>query len=426
VARAQPGAKPDLAQAAALVRAGKAEEAWQLLAPHEARHAGRAEFDYQLAVAALESGRANRASFILERILAVEPGHLAARLELARSYVALHDYERARRELDLILQADPAAETRALVERLSKSLRGKGAAGVELAGYFELTAGHDTNASAAMAQSSVFLPGLDAEFIPEAGFARRADGFGAVAAGVELASALTERHAVFGGVDVRQRMHEDVAALDATNIDLRAGLQSQLDARDRLRFTLRHHEEELDYARYRRVRGMAVEWARLYGERARLAIAAQGQRVRYLQPDLAASSSDLVALAASGGWLLDQASRKLVVASAYLGHDNATAGRADGDRYLAGLSFGLQRRLGARLEGYASASILHSDYQDRNPDFAITRRDRQTDLALGLVWQLAEGWSLRPQLLHTRNRSNTQINDYKRTEASLTVRFVWD
>lgn len=407
---AQPATQPDLARAEALVRAGKAEQAWQLLIPHEARHAGRPEFDYPLAVAALNSGRPSRATFILERILSVQPGHYAARLELARSYLALRDYERARRELDLLSGAEAPAQT----------------AGVELTGYLEFTAGHDTNVSAAMAQASVFLPGVGAEFIPDERFARQADGFGAVAAGIELASTLTERHALFGGVDLRQRMHDDVGALDASTIDLRAGLQSRLQAHDYLRFTLRQQDDELDYASYRRVRGMAVEWARRHGERARFAIAAQGQRIRYLQPDAAASSSDLIVLAASGGWLVDQASRKLVVASAYVGHDNAISGRGDGDRQLAGLSFGLQRRLGGRVEGYASASVLYSDYQDMNADFAAKRRDRQADLALGLAWQLTEHWSLRPQLAHTRNRSNIQLNDYKRTEASLTLRRVWD
>ncbi len=409
-AGAQPGAKPDLAQAEALLRAGKAEKAWQLLLPHEARHAGHVEFDYQLAVAALGSGRASRATFILERILAVQPGHVAARLELARSYLALRDYERARRELDL-LSAAPAAA------------RGPGA---EVSGYLELTAGHDTNVSAAMAQASVFLPGLGAQFIPDERFARRADVFGAVAAGIELASTPGGRHAFFGGADFRQRAHDDADALDARHIDLRAGLQSRLDARDSVRFTLRQQHDELDHESYRRVRGMAAEWARLRGERSRFSLAAQGQRIRYLQPDVAASSSQLMALAASGAWLVDPASRKLVVAGAYVGHDNAISGRADGDRRLAGLSLALQRRLGGRVEGYASGSILYSDYQDTNPDFAVKRRDRQVDLALGLAWHFAGDWSLRPQLAYTRSYSNIQLNDYERTEASLTLRRVWD
>ena len=59
-------AGPDLGSADALIRAGKAEEAWQLLAPHESQRAGDAEYDYLLAVAALESGRENLATFILE------------------------------------------------------------------------------------------------------------------------------------------------------------------------------------------------------------------------------------------------------------------------------------------------------------------------------------------------------------------------
>src|SRR5829696_2039676 len=72
-----------LGQAEALVRSGQAEQAWQLLAPLEPQYAGRPDFDYLLGVAALESGRPNRATFVLERVITTNPGHLAARLEMA-------------------------------------------------------------------------------------------------------------------------------------------------------------------------------------------------------------------------------------------------------------------------------------------------------------------------------------------------------
>src|SRR5688572_20406570 len=103
---------PVLGKAEALLRAGKAGDAWQLLSPLEAQHAGQPDFDYLLGIAALESARPNRATFILERVITVNPGHLAARLEMARAYFALGDFERAEREFNLILKASPPAETR--------------------------------------------------------------------------------------------------------------------------------------------------------------------------------------------------------------------------------------------------------------------------------------------------------------------------
>src|SRR5687768_16113255 len=105
---------PALGEAEALVRAGKAEQAWALLAPLEREHAGRPDFDYLLGLAALESGRPNRATFVLERVITVNPGHLAARLEMARAYFALNDFERAEREFGFILQSAPPAEIRSL------------------------------------------------------------------------------------------------------------------------------------------------------------------------------------------------------------------------------------------------------------------------------------------------------------------------
>src|SRR5262245_54346224 len=99
-----------LGQAEELVRSGEAEKAWALLAPLERQYAGRPDFDYLLGVAALESGRPNRATFVLERVLTVNPGHLAARLEMARAYFALHDFERAEREFDTVLAAAPPPE----------------------------------------------------------------------------------------------------------------------------------------------------------------------------------------------------------------------------------------------------------------------------------------------------------------------------
>src|SRR4026209_814340 len=77
-----------LRQAEALVRPGAAQQAWGLLAPLERQYAGRPDFDYVLGVAALESGRPNRATFVFERVLTVNPGHLAARPELPRAHFA--------------------------------------------------------------------------------------------------------------------------------------------------------------------------------------------------------------------------------------------------------------------------------------------------------------------------------------------------
>jgi opacity protein-like surface antigen len=52
----------------------------------------------------------------------------------------------------------------------------------------------------------------------------------------------------------------------------------------------------------------------------------------------------------------------------------------------------------------------------------VYRRDYQYDLTLGLSWNPVQNWAVRPQISYTRNDSNSGLNDYDRTDASVTVR----
>lgn len=427
-ARAQDAPPPELERAQALLREGRADEAWGLLSPLQARYAGQPEFDLALAMAATDSGRPNLATFALERLVVMQPGNPEARLELVRAFYALRDYERAERELRFILEADPPAEVRALVARYRERMRDARVAAAPVAkwtGYVEAGLGYDSNANVAAAQGSIFVPSLGAELIIDPAFVRDGDAFTELNAGLEYAHALSGSLAAMLGADLQVRSYADLDTFDSRAANLRAGLHQRLDLRDGVDYTLRHDEYELDHAGYRRTQAAALEWHRTFGDRARLSIGAQGYRIRYLQEEESGSDSDILALAAGSAYVFDRAARRVGLAGVYLGSDQAVGGRSDGDRRIYGASAGLQHGLGPRLEGYASLAWLYSRYAAVNPDFGIRRRDRQLDLSLGASWQLADGWFLRPQLALTRNGSNIPVNEYRRTEAWLSLRREW-
>jgi outer membrane protein len=422
--RSQP--LPDMAKAQALLDGGRAEEAWNLLSPHEDAHAGKPEFDYLLAVAALESGRPNLATFILERVLAVSPGHSAARLEMARSYFALRDLERAEREFNIVLKADPPPPIRTLVGSYLDRIRTlAGAPVTTLAGYIELMMGRDTNVNAASSVSSVFVPGFGTEFSPTGAFARQSDNVFAWAGGLEASRPIASGTSLFAGADLRQRTHRHVDTMDTRAIDARVGVLQRLSADDTLRFSIAHNFYELDYSAYRRAHTASLEWVRTFGERARLNVFTQDSRIRYLQDDVQSSSSDVLIFGIGGAYVLDPASATLLFGTAYVGDDDAVSGRADGDRSLVGAGVTVQRRLGEGLDGFASIGQTDSRYGQENAAFAVTRRDRQVEQVVGLSWRLADHWTLRPQVAYTRNRSNLALSHYSRTEASLTLRRTW-
>jgi hypothetical protein len=293
-------------------------------------------------------------------------------------------------------------------------------------GYAEVALGHDTNVSAAAAQSSVFIPGLNTEFVPDAAFQRRPDRFTALGAGLEYAHPLRANLAVIGGADFRQRWHSDIFAFDSRVVDLHAALIHRLDERDRMHYTVRHNHYELDHSRYQNILSVAAQWTRGLSPRTRLSLSAQGYRIRYLREDAQSSSSNLVAAGASATHVLQESSRTVVAGGLYAGHDHAVAGRVDGDRRMLGLSLGAQRRLFSGVHGYVRYALLQSDYATKNRDFGDTRRDRQHDGAVGLIWEMTDGWSLRPQITRTRNLSNLPLNAYSRTETSITLRRAWD
>ena len=93
----------DLAAAQSLLAQGKAQAAFDLLAGFEDELAGDLQFDYLLARSALESGQPSLASFIYERILAIEPNYVGVRLENGRAYLELENFARAKQEFELVL-----------------------------------------------------------------------------------------------------------------------------------------------------------------------------------------------------------------------------------------------------------------------------------------------------------------------------------
>src|ERR1700687_2944832 len=93
-----PAAAPDLAKAEEVLRGKRAADAYDLLEPFEFDEAGNLKYDYLLGLAALESGKADKATLVFERVLALEPRYLGVRLDLGRAYFQIGDLARATQE----------------------------------------------------------------------------------------------------------------------------------------------------------------------------------------------------------------------------------------------------------------------------------------------------------------------------------------
>lgn len=414
--------RPDLEAAEALIQQGKGADAYRALVPFEAQHAGDAEFDYLLGIAALEAGHADQATLALERVVILRPAFLAARLDLARAYFALGDVDRARTEFETVRREDPPPAALATIEHyLAAIAERRQAQGTRATGYLEAAVGRDTNVNYATSQGQVFVPLFGVTFGLASASQRTRDNYFALGGGGEITHGLNERWSVFAGGDVRDRANRKADTFNYTTYDVRGGVQYGTE-RDIVRAGLAYQHYDLDYAYYRETKTFNLEWRRAVNERNQSTLFGQFGELRYPNPGL--SSNDVDQTLIGGGWTLalDPASRAMMSLGGYVGYEREVGGRVDGDRKLYSVRMSGQIGVGAQLDLYASLAAQRGDYQDANPLFVIRRTERQYDVVAGAAWRFAKDWSLRPQLAYTHNTSNILLYDYDRIDASLTLR----
>lgn len=423
LAQAASAGMPDLLQAEQLIRSGKANEAWRLLSPHEFAFAGNEDYDYLLGVAALDSGRADRATLVFERVLAVNPDHAAARLDMARAYFALGDYQRARGEFDQVQRHEgtPPAAQQTIARYLAAIEERAPGRNTWVTGYAEAGIGRDSNLNSAASSGSIYVPLFRTSFTLGPNSVKAADKFLAVGGGAELAHAIGSGVSLFAGIDVKQRMHRSWDSFDNRSVDFRVGFQAIHD-RDTVRLTVGRSDYDLDNAPYRRIGSLGLDLRHAADARTQLLGFAQVSEIKYLQDGTQSYSSNQTIAGFGLVRGLEGGGNPAVFGSVFAGDDTETNRRADGDRELFGARIGYQRQLRDNLDVFTTLSFQYSGYNRFNPLFQKYRKENQYDWGIGLNWRFQSDWSLKPQLTYMRTDSNLGIYDYNRYELSLTAR----
>ena len=106
-----------LRDADALLRAGKPADAYALLAALEQKHSGEARFNYRLGVAALDSGKLDKAVTTFKKALAEDPNIVGAHFESGRAYFQMGDLPHAKSEFVALLDANPQNVVRATAKK---------------------------------------------------------------------------------------------------------------------------------------------------------------------------------------------------------------------------------------------------------------------------------------------------------------------
>ena len=407
-----------LKQALALHADGKAADAFALLSPLQTSRASDPDFDYELGLAATDSGHRGAAIIALQRVLAVQPGNAQARAEIARAYALAGDIDTARAEFNTVVNdpsiPDPVRQRfDQLVRDYDKTIKGGGSS---VTGFADIESGYDSNINTATSLTSITLPAF-AFFGPAAltGPATKIDdGFVQGQLGVSGKFGIDRQTSAFASVLGLYRGDVNHKAFNQAALTGTLGVSHTLATPDVLSLSGQVQHFRLGNAAYRTSYGAIGQYThQLDGGRA-LSLTAQYSYLNY-NTDALRDADRYGATASYAG--------SMVYAS--LGGGREAPRKAAG-KYLAYV-FGnanvvAQVPINKLFDVTGTLGVEHRRYEANDPLFLATRVDTQFDASATVRYRLTKWMSVAPKVSYTQNFSKFALYSYKRVTGSLALR----
>lgn len=381
---------------------------------------GEPAFDYHFGIAAIDAGHPAEGTLALERYVITYPNDRTARLELARGYFVAGDDVRAREEFEGVMKTDPPPLVRANVDGYLAALRQRESRHrTTLAFFAEAGAGYDTNVNGGVGSANVTLP--IGPVIVQAAGVKRGDGFLAAAGGLQLNIPVTPDIGAFVAVSGDTKNHFSEDAFDLRSMAI-AGGGTYRRQRDLFRVTATAGTLLLDNTRFRDLHGLTAEWQRQLAPATLLNAVGSYAQLGYTGGN-AARDADLYSLGIGLRQGLVAPWDPVVSGMVNVGRERNRRSRDDLARDFYGLRAGAQGRPTDRLELSAAATLLRSEYLEADGFLGSTRRDWYTALELTAAWTLTREWSLRGELVTSRNASSVALYEYTRDLALVKLRY---
>jgi hypothetical protein len=404
----------------ALVQQGRNAEAYALGTQH-AELLGTPEFDFYFGIAAADSGHVGEGVLALERFSVRYPANMVGRAELGRAYFLAGDDERAREEFATVLAATPDAAVRRTVERyldLIATRQARYLAGTSF--YAEAGYGWDSNTNGGVDDARISLP-IFGNVIVQSGAVKKSDTFAAVAAGGQYNRPLTSEWKLFGGLAVDDKSNRHDHANNLLETTLAAGAEHAQDA-DTQRMTLSRDLVDVGSEHFRSGTALAGDWQHLLDERQAVLGSATVARYAYAG-DNAPRDATLTALGLAYRRALPYRWQPVLQLAVNAGREANRMDRPDLGRDIAGLRLAVDAAPAEAWTVSAGMSYQDSRYSDSDLLLATRRRDAYRAVDASLRYRIDRSLSVRGEVLLSDNRSNLELNRYRRNVVAVKLRF---
>ena len=439
-----------LRDADALIKGGKPAEAYSLLEPNEADYSGEISFDYLLGIAALDSGKPDRATIAFERVLAINPNFSGARLDLARAYFAMGSDDLAKGEFAIVLAQKPPEPTAAVIRKHLEAIAERQQAKVQqVTAYVETNFGHDSNITAATADNLGGVAGIlgrtQAELMalqyrPTGSSLHYSGNYAGVSSGFDFNRIVSEESglSVFAGGDVKQRVYNNVEEMNNLSLDWRGGV-GLASGDDRYRLTGSFSQfrqsgfpqEATPSNGYRDTAGLSAEWKHAFGARDQMGWSLGLSRPRYLAEISRAQDTNQVSLNASWLHIFEGRTNPLIFVNLNRAVDkalrpvNVETGTNMG-RTGTGAMLHFQFTPLQNTDVFVSGGLTRRRDESpgaRSPGLAdFYARDDTRNANVGFTTRPWKQWSVKGTIAVTINRSNLSLYEYRRNDSSLSLR----
>lgn len=418
-----------------LFDAGQSVNAYDLGLELNSSLAGNPQFDYYFGAAAVDSGDASQGVFALERVLLQQPNNQAARLELARGYFELEEFQRARQEFETVQATNPPEDVQQKITNYLDAIRIKESRyRSTAAGFFRIGVGNDSNANAATDSSTLeglvgALAGLNGQPITGGSRAQKS-AFSGIAAGMNFNLPINSALGFVAGSDIDAVIFNDDNASDfnTTAFNFRAGLKQRVNNDHNLTYQLRHQALVLKDDFYRNSSNLDLLWGWKLDDASQLQSAlrfGQNEHAQSNRSDLDTDSTNLgvfylrqltgmrfqPVLSVGGLWGQDKAQR-----------DNASS-RSRLSKDSIGVAAGIQLNLNQKSSLRTNLSLQQYQYDGPQAAFGKEREDDVLSFGMNYDHLLTRRWKLNAYFTHLDNSSNISFYEYDRNRIGVNFTF---
>lgn len=419
--------KPAVADMKSLIEQGRFSDAFNLGLKNDSM-AGDPIYDYYFGIAAVDSGRASLGVLALERVLLSNPGNDLARLELARGYFVLEDYERAREEFQILASKDLPPAVKQSINKYLAAIRDTDPEFRTVSkAYVEWSIGRNSNVNSSTDRDVLFpLFGQSVDPVLIRPDEAKSSNMSQLVVGASVSGPVLPGLKYNLGVDLSQRQYASVDNFDQATGGINAGLEFSGDA-VLYRLGAFAQQSRLDNEKLRDTYGLLVEAVKPINKETSIRAGIGFAQLRYAETSQN-RDADLPTFAIGFNTFLGGAWKYGLDLSANLGREKNLKNRPDFSRDIFGIRAVLGFSPSPGWQGSLTYSYTKSKYDAEdplapNPD---TFKDENLHgLEFGLQYQLTKGWSVRGEINYTQNVANITLYEYKQTTTFLKMRYEW-